>query len=236
MKKKVYPWFDVAPRLAEIGGFGDAQFEQHVDALAGKAPTEYDKSFSELTKKIETSLATMLIGDIMTGSLPARDKEGLPLELDEIRWDVRGLSWLRARHAHLTKKEINTWLKKNRRLEKFMPVKRAVIKAPAGLDYPALATRDELIDAFGMATGMNQKWFENVSNSPDLKAARKQTRTGRGASAIPSLFCPFEVMQWLVLKGRRGGVKLSSHRGWTILESKFPVAYLRRSIGDPRGR
>lgn len=77
------------------------------------------------------------------------------------------------------------------------------------LDFTLLATRQELIDAFGKFTGMSTAWFGNLNDSPKLKAARKYTGQGGRHSTEP-LFCPHEVAQWLAHPKRKKGESLSA--------------------------
>jgi hypothetical protein len=101
-------------------------------------------------------------------------------------------------------------------------------------DVSLLATRKQLIDAFGSFTGIDDSWFTNLKDSPALQGARKVTgQGGRGHIAEP-LFCPFVVLQWLINPNRRKGRKLSEHKGWEMFERHFPRAYAAYSVGDPR--
>ena len=106
--------------------------------------------------------------------------------------------------------------------------------APERTDFAMLATREQLIAAFGTFTGMNADWFRNLKDTPALLAARRITgQGGRGHLAEP-YFCPFAVMQWLVDGKRKKGRPLSERKGWELLERHFPMVYASRSIGDPR--
>lgn len=106
--------------------------------------------------------------------------------------------------------------------------------APAATDFAMLATREQLIAAFGPFTGMDADWFRNLKDTPALLAARRITgQGGRGHLAEP-YFCPFAVMQWLVDGKRKKGRALSERKGWELLERHFPKVYASRSIGDPR--
>jgi hypothetical protein len=103
---------------------------------------------------------------------------------------------------------------------------------PDEVDFTLVATRKELIDAFGKFTGMNMTWFDNLNDSPKLKAARKFTGQGGRHSSEP-LFCPHEVMQWLANPKRRKGKSLSVTTAWRLLKNHFPKVYNQYSIGDP---
>lgn len=97
-----------------------------------------------------------------------------------------------------------------------------------------LATRDELIFVFGKFTGMHMKWFDALKDKPALKEARKQMGRGQRGKATEPLFCPYEVMLWLINPKRKAGTPLSKEKGWELLEKHFPSAYNGFSIGDPR--
>jgi hypothetical protein len=103
-----------------------------------------------------------------------------------------------------------------------------------GPDYKMLASRDQLIKAFGAFTGVDATWFKNLKDTPKLRSARKVTgKGGRGHIAEP-LFCPYEVMDWLIDPKRRKGKSIQPYTAWRILETHFPTVYNTRSIGDPR--
>lgn len=102
------------------------------------------------------------------------------------------------------------------------------------VDYEAVATRQQLISAFGAFTGMDDSWFVKLDDKPKLKAARKFTgRGGRGQIAEP-LFCPYQVMQWLVDPRRKTGRPLGSNKAWERLQAAFPKVYNQFSVGDTR--
>ena len=98
--------------------------------------------------------------------------------------------------------------------------------------FDMVATRQQLIDAFGSFTGMSMEWFNNLNTSPRLKAARKYAGQGGRHSAEP-LFCPYEVMQWLADPKRKKGRKLGNEKAWQLLKAHFPKAYTPNSMGDP---
>jgi hypothetical protein len=102
------------------------------------------------------------------------------------------------------------------------------------IDFTLLATRQQLIDAFGRFTGMDGSWFKNLKDTPSLLAARKyKGQGGRGHIDEPR-FCPFEVMRWLSDERRKKGRRLGEPKAWELLEKHFPKVYGRFSIGDPR--
>jgi hypothetical protein len=103
-----------------------------------------------------------------------------------------------------------------------------------GPDYRMLASRDQLIKAFGAFTGMDATWFKNLKDTPQLDSARKVTgKGGRGRIAEP-FFCPYEVMVWLIDPKRRKGNPIQPDTAWRMLETHFQTVYNERSIGDPR--
>jgi hypothetical protein len=107
-----------------------------------------------------------------------------------------------------------------------------VVQAKA-IDLSVLAGPGQLIAAFGKFTGMDASWFDNLTDTPRLLAARKVTGTG-GKHYTPPLFCPFEVMQWLIDEKRKKGRKVSPDKAWQLLQSNFEKVYNTRSAGDPR--
>ena len=116
-----------------------------------------------------------------------------------------------------------------------VPAQEAATSAPVGtdeIDLAMVATRTELIDAFGNFTGMDKSWFDNLTDSPKLMAARKFTGQGGRHSAEP-LFCPYEVTQWLADPKRKKGRRLNDTTAWRLLKSNFPKVYNQYSIGDP---
>jgi hypothetical protein len=115
------------------------------------------------------------------------------------------------------------------------PAKDDATPAPvvvSEIDFTMVATRKELIDAFGKFTNMDMTWFDNLTDSPKLRAARKITGQGGRHSAEP-LFCPYEVMQWLADPKRRKGKPLNNETAWRLLKGNFGKVYNQYSIGDP---
>lgn len=91
----------------------------------------------------------------------------------------------------------------------------------AELDYSLLATREELIAAFGAFTGMNMSWFKNITDKPELLAARAVAGTP-GRNGAPPLFHPFPAMQWLVDPNRKVGRGINPETAWRMLKQHFP--------------
>lgn len=106
--------------------------------------------------------------------------------------------------------------------------------APTKIDFKLLATREQLIDAFGRFVGMDAKWFDKVGDTPALERARKVTGQGGRGHITEPWFCPFEVMLWLIDPKRRKGGKLGEAKGWELLEKNFPNVYNTHSTADPR--
>ena len=99
--------------------------------------------------------------------------------------------------------------------------------------YEVLASRTQLIEAFGYY-GVELKIFKALKDRPGLKAAcRVKGKAQKGSRAEP-MFCPLEVINWLVKTGVKEKPRLENFMGWHILETKFPSVYAENSIGDPR--
>jgi hypothetical protein len=105
---------------------------------------------------------------------------------------------------------------------------------PAKPDVTLMATREQLIVAFGAFTGMDATWFANLKDTPKLLAARKVAGQGGRGHITEPLFCPFAVLQWLIDPVRRKGRKMGQDKGWERFESHFPRAYAAFSVGDTR--
>lgn len=118
------------------------------------------------------------------------------------------------------------------------PPQESACAAPknAPTDFTILATRQQLIDAFGAFSGMNADWFRNLKDSPALLAARKVKGQGGRSHIAEPYFCPLEVMQSLInpVRRRREGRRMSESKGWELLEQYFPKVYATNSVGDPR--
>jgi hypothetical protein len=104
-------------------------------------------------------------------------------------------------------------------------------KAATGIDVSLLATRDQLIEAFGKFTYISADWFSHLKDTPKLLAARKVKGSRRGL--VQPLFCPYEVMQWLLDPKRKKGKPCGDLSAWKAFESHFPKVYNQYSIGDP---
>ena len=110
-----------------------------------------------------------------------------------------------------------------------------IYEAPPHEDHSALATRKQLIAAFGAFTDMNMAWFDNVTHTPALLKARKVDGVGARGSTIEPLFCPWEVLVWLLDKKRKKGRRFHNpEKPWELLENHFPAAYAKHSKHDPR--
>jgi hypothetical protein len=105
----------------------------------------------------------------------------------------------------------------------------------AEIDPTALATRQQLIAAFGTFTGMCMAWFEKLADTPALLNARKVKGQGQRGRNVEPLFCPAEVMYWLMDKKRKKGKPFhSAGKPWELLQKYFPEAYDKHSMNDPR--
>ena len=65
-----------------------------------------------------------------------------------------------------------------------------------------------------------------------LNARKVAGQGGRGHIAEP-LFCPFEVMQWLVDPNRRKGLPIQAATAWRMLKNHFPKVHAQYEVGDP---
>ena len=99
--------------------------------------------------------------------------------------------------------------------------------------YEVLASRTELIQIFSLY-GVELKIFKALKDRPGLMAARRVKGKGQKGSRAEPMFCPFEVINWLVKTGIKEKPRLENFMGWHILETKFPSVYAEKSIGDPR--
>ncbi|WP_295525614.1 hypothetical protein [uncultured Pseudacidovorax sp.] len=106
--------------------------------------------------------------------------------------------------------------------------------AEQGPKLRELATKDQLIEAFGKLTGMNEKWFNKVQDIPALDRAR----ISLGGGGRTPLFCPYKVLQWLLdpnrRKGRDGREPLNPETGWRVYENRFRLSYEAHRDSDPR--
>ena len=118
----------------------------------------------------------------------------------------------------------------------FMPIPNEVDtkfapEVATGIDVSLLATRAQLIEAFEKFTGMSADWFINLTHAPKLLAARKVKGSRRNFEE--PLFCPYEVMQWLLDPKRKKGKPLGNMTAWRVFKSHFPKFNNQYSIGDP---
>lgn len=114
------------------------------------------------------------------------------------------------------------------------PLNNENTSAKSTHDLSLLATRAELIEAFGRFTGMESSWFKNIKDSPELLNARKVVGQGGRGQIREPLFCPFEVMKWVANQKRRKGRPVSENKAWELLEKNFYKVYCAYSVGDPR--
>ena len=183
---------------------------------------------NDLQADSELQMATELNRAIQTGNVQCWKENGDPIR------SAIPLENQRRQVPHLTVFEGNAWLKRNGYLHEWEPAESVVPLAAVNPDYSILATRQELIGAYGSFTGMDMTWFDNVTDSPKLLAARKVRGRGKKGQAIVPLFCPYEVMVWLIDKNRRKGRRIYSGKAWEILEKYFPNVFNIYSAGDSR--
>jgi hypothetical protein len=181
-----------------------------------------------LTEDSQLQIATELSKAIQTSNVQCWQENG-----DPIRGAVP-FDQIRRRAPHLTVAEGNAWLKRNGYLQEWKPVASVAPPVAAGPDYSILATRQDLIDAYGAFTGMDIGWVKNVTDSTKLQKARKVLGAGLKGRRVEPLFCPYEVMEWLIDKKRRKGRPIASDKAWEILEKRFFKVYNICSPGDTR--
>lgn len=99
-------------------------------------------------------------------------------------------------------------------------------------DYAMLATPEQLIAAFGKATGMDTAWFRSLKDRPKLQAAC-EIAGKKGKGGYPPLFRVIDVLRYLMVP-RRDAAALPEGTAWRLLEQWFPDVYARYSVGDTR--
>ena len=183
---------------------------------------------NDLTDESHILMATELSKAIQTGDVQCWRENGDPMRravpLDQHRRLI----------PHLTVTEGNAWLKRKNYLHEWKPAASIAPPVEAGPDYSILATRQDLIDAYRAFTGMDMTWFDNLKDSPRLQKARKVLGKAIKGRSIEPLFCPYEVMEWLIDKKRRKGRPISSDKAWETLEKRFPKVYNIYSLVDTR--
>lgn len=140
--------------------------------------------------------------------------------------DARSLEY---GYIRVNARSVNAWLASEK-----LPELETV--RPAALDLSMLASRDQLIVAFGASTGMDKSWFDNLTDTPALHNARKHQGQGARGQARQPLFCPYEVMLWLISPTRKKGKErpLSPNEGWRLLKTHFKKVYGQYEVADPR--
>lgn len=106
------------------------------------------------------------------------------------------------------------------------------LKTDNPIDYDLLATGDQLIKAFGAFAGIDKSWFSNLKDKPRLLQARKVKGT-HGRRPSPAMFCPFEVMVWLIDTKRKVGRPILPETAWRMLKSNFPNVYAKNEVASP---
>jgi hypothetical protein len=137
-------------------------------------------------------------------------------------------------YAHVRIADIDTWLETQGVDYRFPEAQKKPVKSDDAIDYSALATRQQLISAFGAFTGMDKTWFQNLKDKPKLQRACKVTGQGQRSHTVEPMFCPYEVMQWLIDPKRKKGKPLLIETGWKLLGRHFENVYNQQSVNDPR--
>jgi hypothetical protein len=155
MMERMYPWHQLALDISLSEGM-----DPHTSA-------GIDAGFKQ-------QMADELCHDIQTGAIQCRDANGDPIRgaipFEDLRRPV----------PLLTVDDGNAWLASRGYLQRWSPPELVHVE-PSGFDVALLATRQELIDAFGKFTGMSKSWFSNLKDTPALMQARKlRGQGGRG--------------------------------------------------------
>jgi len=202
--KNLYPWYQLASDISIALGMNE-----------------------DLEQGLQLKIATELNRDIQTGLISCWTEHG-----DPIRGPVP-LELQRKSVPHITKEIGNEWLSKNLYLYKWEPVESHVHREEVLLiEFSLLATREKLLEAYGQF-GLKREWFKDLHSREWLLYAREVKGHGQRGSKAAALFCPFKVMQGLINKVR-GMKRISPDTAWRIFEHKFPEAYEKFSINDPR--
>jgi hypothetical protein len=94
-----------------------------------------------------------------------------------------------------------------------------------------LATPHELIRAFGLYTGIDKKWFRDISSkSKSFQASRKRKGT-HGRNAVQPLFCPYEFMKASLEHRGKGRRVMSETTAWKALRHHFEDVFAQH-IGE----
>lgn len=243
---------DVPQWLRDLPTYATVQFVNNVGGRSMHGPVEA-KGVIEIVEDVVTRQATGFFtlneaAQVLADSRPnlkvlrmkdlmlSAYKDGkLPIRDPSDNGPLSGTRSISASSDLVSVNDINAWLRNDGMGYQFPPAQpRAVELHIAITDYATLATRQQLINAFGAFTGMDMLWFKNLKDIPKLKAARKVAGQGQKGQTVEPWFCPYEVMQWLTDPKRKKGRPLSSDKGWQILEKNFASVYNDYSIGDTR--
>jgi hypothetical protein len=200
--ESLYPWHQVA-----------------WDISAAEGMTDYE-NLTGFKQKI----ANDLCADILAGVVECWTSKGDPLQR-KVTFEN-----LRTQTPHLTAESANTWLKVRGYLYLWNPQVTWTPDEKVKVDFSKLATREELLEAFGKATEIKKTWFSG-NYSPYLDSARV-IKGKPGKNGFPALYCPMMVMMWLV--EHKKGKKLSEKYAWNILEARFPNVFADHALADPR--
>lgn len=100
--------------------------------------------------------------------------------------------------------------------------------APQGIQWELTATPGELVQAFGLQTGIEVKWFADRPKLQATKAAPGKT----GKSGYAAQYYVFQVMQYLLTKPR-GARPITERRAWELLRANFPKVYAAHESVSP---
>lgn len=197
----------------------EALLQHRVSEAPQPQPGDSDTRRRELDAEYQRRLA------LVEGDVSALEAEMNRLQAEDKAAEQK---WLHAMVAELLKPDTGPAGHGAESAPQAVPVEQQ-----EAIDFGMLATPEQLIDTFGNHTGMCKAWFSNLTDTPRLLIARKVAGTG-GKHHTPPLFCPFEVMQWLIDEKRKKGRKVSQEKAWQLLQCGFEKVYNARSAGDPR--
>lgn len=100
------------------------------------------------------------------------------------------------------------------------------------LSHPTAVTRHQLIAAFGVCAGVNDKWFTS-SNTAVMGCRVSIGRRGRGGGE--TLYDPLQFINSVLLSSsRKMGKGATPKQVWRVLEQELPHIYTMLEDYDPR--
>ena len=199
---------------------------------------------SEPARRIVEGWAEELRHAVSTGEIQARDPVTLltlPTLPDDWEWllstadankfiAARGMNWRFDEVARQLFTESEQAIQKRRfppwawETKQPAPTQSAATPESAEPNWAMLATPEELCKGFGAFTGMNKKWFSNLSDKPALMKARFRPGSG-GRNKVTPLFYVYPVLEWLIDERRKVGTPMQKATGWRMLQQHFPKVY-----------